>query len=73
MPLEGSTLERGEQIEDRGVKMENADWRVENVRMEFYSLLCHHSVAGVVISRPPRQVNSVRKFSLRTEKERGSA
>ena len=44
MPLEGSTLERGEQIEDRGVKMENSDWRVENVRMEFYSLLCHHSI-----------------------------
>jgi hypothetical protein len=34
---------RGTDREERGVKMENSDWRMENVRMEIYSLLWHHS------------------------------
>jgi hypothetical protein len=41
------------------VKMENSDWRMENVRMEIYSLLRHHSKSGragipVSIFDPPR-------------------
>jgi hypothetical protein len=29
------------------VKMENSDWRMENVRMEIYSLLWHHSYGRI--------------------------